>query len=49
MNFVGVCFTCVFAYANVGVLQVKLLAVHPVGIVLFCVDRWMDGWLDMTS
>ena len=38
----------VFAYANVGVLQVKLLAVHPVGIVLFCVDRWMDGWLDMT-
>ena len=38
----------VFAYVNVGVLQVKLLAVHPAGIVLFCADRWMDGWLDMT-
>ena len=38
----------VFAYANIGVLQVKLLAVYPVGIVLFCVDRRMDGWLDMT-
>jgi len=38
----------VFAYANIGVLQVKLLVVHPVGIVLFCVDRRMDGWLDMT-
>jgi hypothetical protein len=41
-------FINMFVYVSVGLLQVKFMAVHPVGNVLFVVDIWMDGWLDMT-